>query len=244
MKDLDSRVSLAIRHFWVTRRRQGQQQGRTGRRDRGARTAVTGGAQLDEFVELIAQCLIDNDIPKPAVYRKRNVVLPGFFRPTKDWDLLVVVDGYLLATIECKAHIGPSFGNNFNNRAEEAVGNATDLWTAYREGAFAKSPRPWLGYLILLEETKRSTSPVRVSEPHFKVFPDFRGASYSTRWQLLCQRLVRERLYDAAAFILSDQESGLQGRYREPSEELSFENFMRSLTASAIAYARARRDRK
>jgi hypothetical protein len=32
-----------------------------------------------------------------------------------------------------------------NNRAEEALGNATDILTAYREGVFDVSPRPWLG---------------------------------------------------------------------------------------------------
>jgi hypothetical protein len=41
--------------------------------------------------------------------------LPGYFRPTKEWDLLVILDGNLLASIEFKSQIGPSFGNNYNN---------------------------------------------------------------------------------------------------------------------------------
>jgi hypothetical protein len=64
--------------------------------------------------------------------------LPGFFRPTKDWDMLVVHEGHLIAAVEFKSQRGPSFGNNFNNRTEEAIGNATDLWTAFREGAYGK----------------------------------------------------------------------------------------------------------
>jgi len=87
----------------------------------------------------------------------RQNTLPGFFRPTKDWDLVVMLNHPLLASPEFKSQVGPSFGNNFNNRVEEAVGSATDLWTAYREEAFAKFPRPWLGYLMLLEEPYRAS---------------------------------------------------------------------------------------
>ncbi|MFO0943052.1 MAG: PaeR7I family type II restriction endonuclease [Pirellulales bacterium] len=68
----------------------------------------------------------------------------------------------LLAVIEFKAQVGPSFGNNLNNRTEEALGNATDLWAAYREGAFAPSARPWLGYVFILEDCAPSNKPVKV----------------------------------------------------------------------------------
>ncbi|MDD5532110.1 MAG: PaeR7I family type II restriction endonuclease [Syntrophales bacterium] len=40
--------------------------------------------------------------------------MPGYFGPTKDWDLIVVADNVLLASIEFKAQVG-SFGNNCNN---------------------------------------------------------------------------------------------------------------------------------
>ena len=64
--------------------------------------------------------------------------------------------GQLGAAIEFKSQVGPSFGNNFNNRSEEAIGSATDVWAAYREGAFRPSPRPFLGYLMLLEDCAAS----------------------------------------------------------------------------------------
>ena len=69
-------------------------------------------------------------------FSRVSVELPGFFRPTKEWDIVVVSDNNLIAAIELKSQIGPSFGNNFNNRTEEALGTAMDIWTAYREGAF------------------------------------------------------------------------------------------------------------
>jgi hypothetical protein len=165
--------------------------------------------------------------------------LPGYFRPTKDWDLVVVVDDRLLASIEFKAQVG-SFGNNFNNRVEEALGASTDLLTAYREGKFKPSQKPWLGWLMLLEDSPKSTTPVRINEPHFEVFSEFKNTSYAKRYELFCERMVRERLYDSTCFLMSNETEGLRGGYTEPNEELSFKSFATSLSAHAIAYAKLR----
>src|ERR1700693_2479321 len=166
--------------------------------------------------------------PKAHVYCEKYVELPGWYRPEKKWDLLIVSDGELLAVIEFKSQVG-SFGNNYNNRTEEAIGSAADIWAAYRERAFKPSARPWLGYLMLLEEAPGSVSPVRAREPHFKVFPEFKEASYAKRYEILLTKLVRERLYDSACFLMSNSTDGPEGRYREPAPELSFQNFTASL---------------
>ena len=238
--DYKHRVSAAVEHFWRTRLKQHKDQGSaTGKKDTGNRSAVTGGAQLDGFIDLLASILEDAGLPDHAVYTKETV-LPGYFRPTKDWDLVAVVDGQLLASIEFKSHVGPSFGNNFNNRVEEALGNATDIWTAYRQGAFKPSQKPWLGWLMLLEDEPKSQSPVRVSEPHFEVFEEFKEASYAKRYELFCERLVRERLYDATCLLLSDRDDGVNGRYCEPNKEVNFKTFATSLSAHAMAFARMR----
>jgi hypothetical protein len=179
--------------------------------------------------------LIQAGITEPCIFSNRMCQVPGYFRPEMRWDLLVIVDGKLLASIEFKSHVG-SFGNLYNNRTEEALDSATDLWTAYREGAFAPSKRPWLGYLMLLEDAPRSMTPVRPVEPHFPVFEEFRDASYAKRYELLLTRLMRERLYDATCLLLSKQKTGLRGAYTQPSVELGFENFAESLLAHAMAH--------
>lgn len=177
---------------------------------------------------------------RPRSFTRAAWSYPAWYRAEKKWDLLIISDGKLIAGIEFKSQIGPSFGNNFNNRAEEAIGNATDLWAAYREGAFKPSQRPWLGYLMLLEECKASTRAVRSWEPYFRVFPEFRSASYMQRYQLLLTKLVRERLYDGACFLLSNREGGSEGEYREPDPELSFQSFIQSLIGRAVAISGTR----
>jgi hypothetical protein len=194
---------------------------------------------LDGFVELVRDFLIDSKIGQAEIFHSKTVELPGWFRAEKQWDLLVVVEEKLVAAMEFKSQVG-SFGNNFNNRTEEVLGSATDIWTAYREGAFSLSQRPWLGYLMLLEEVDGSTRPVGVTEAHFPVFPEFKGASYAKRYEILMTKLVRERLYDSAALILSNNESAKTGAYHEPSPDLNIESFLSSLRARAIAVAGAR----
>jgi restriction endonuclease XhoI-like protein len=194
---------------------------------------------MNGFVNLVRELLCENGLPKTYVHCEKYVELPGWYRPEKKWDLLVVSDGKLIAGIEFKSQVG-SFGNNYNNRTEEAIGSATDIWSAYREGAFEPSARPWLGYLMLLEEAPESVRPVRAREPHFKVFPEFKDASYAKRYEVLLTKLVRERLYDASCFLMSSAAEGRQGLYREPSAELGFRNFVESLIAKAIATARVK----
>jgi hypothetical protein len=234
---LRARLRAAVKQFWNTRETQAQKQGSvSGSKDAGARSAVTGGAQMNGFVSIVRDLLCDTGLPKAHVYCDKCVEIPGWYRPEKKWDLLVVADGRLLAGIEFKSQVG-SFGNNYNNRTEESIGSAVDLWAAYREGAFKPSARPWLGYLMLLEEAPGSIVPVRAREPHFKVFPEFEKASYAKRYEVLLTKLVRERLYDAACFLMSSARDGARGVYHEPASELSFENFVTSLLAKAIAVA-------
>lgn len=243
MNRLDDRVRAAVRHFWRMRKKQAKTQGRrTGKKDYGSRSAVTGGKQIDGFIQLMADLLKDSELPPESIHiDKKRVVLPGWFRTTKEWDLVALVDGVLLTVVEFKSQIG-SFGNNFNNRTEEAIGNATDILMAYREGAFRGSPRPWIGYFMLLEDSPESRTAIGVQEPHFPVFPEFRDTSYADRYCILCKKFVRERLYDAACLILSDAKGGVRGEYSEPSAEVGFRNFAASLTAHALAFARTRRE--
>jgi hypothetical protein len=239
MDDLDSRVGEAIKLFWKTRSSQSKRQGtKTGTKDAGLRAAVTGGKHLDGFSDICRSLFTEAGVPEAHVYWQQKRDLPGYYRAEKNWDLIVVADGHLLAVIEFKAQVGPSFGNNFNNRSEEAIGTATDLWAAYREGAFKPSAHPWLGYVFLLEDCPKSRLPVKVVESHFTVFPEFQGASYAKRYELLLTKLLRVRLYDCARLLLTDLRGCKKGKFHCPSKELNFKTFAAGLSAHASAYAR------
>lgn len=236
MRDLEGLVQEAVRHFWLTRQQQSARQRESQDHDRGSRSAVTGGKQMDGFIRVVRELLTEAKVPAECIAVDKRVELPGWFRAEKKWDLVIVHEQQLLAALEFKSQIGPSFGNNFNNRTEEALGSATDIWAAYREGAFKPSSRPMLGYFMLLEDCPRSQAPVTVSEPHFSVFPEFRNASYRTRYAILIEKLLRDRLYDCACLLLSDSTFGPEGRYFEPHPELTFAKFVTPLIAQVSAF--------
>jgi hypothetical protein len=140
----------------------------------------------------------------------------------------------LVSTIDSRGQ--PSFGNNFNNRTEEAMGSALDLWTAFRERAYLASPQPFLGYFFMLEDCEASNRPVSVKEPHFKVFPEFVGASYMRRYEHFCRKLVLERHYTSSAFITSSSQDGLEGLFKTPADDLSVDRFARILVAHVATF--------
>lgn len=235
MRNLDADIREAVRFFWQKRLAQSKKQGGGVDLDRGARAAVTGGKQMDGFVQLVRNLLIESKVPETCISIDKRIELPGWFRAEKKWDLVIVHENELLVAIEFKSQIGPSFGNNFNNRTEEAIGSATDIWAAFREGAFKPSGRPFLGYMMLLEDCDRSRSPVKVVEPHFDVFPEFKGASYRDRYQILLEKMIRDRLYDGACFMLSSEDATTTGDYSEPHDELTFTKFITPLLGHVAA---------
>lgn len=137
-KKYDTLLAKAVKQFWLTRASQANTKKKS---DQGTRSSVTGGKQLDGFIDLLVKVSKDLGIPDNCIFTKRNQ-LPEFFRPTKDWDFLIISPkNRLLTVVELKSQVG-SFGNNFNNRTEEALGSAFDLWTAFREKGFSQSQPP------------------------------------------------------------------------------------------------------
>jgi len=234
--DYDRKAREAVMAFWGNREKARQKQIEAGTSDQGERAGVTAGKNMDGFLALIIELVKANGLAHASIHQQRALLtLPGYFRPTKLWDILVLNEGRLVAAIELKSQVGPSFGNNFNNRTEEAIGSAQDLWTAYREEAFGKHPRPFVGWMMLVEDAPRSRSPVRDSSPHFPVFPEFQGASYLMRYDILCQRLVQEQLYTTASIIASPRSAVDTGDYSDLSDMTSLKTFVTSLAGHIAA---------
>ncbi|GEO80639.1 PaeR7I family type II restriction endonuclease [Pararhodospirillum oryzae] len=222
----------AVRTFWQTRDQARQRQQAGASPDQGERAGVTAGKNMDGFTALVS-ALVHAHGPAGCVIptQRAQLALPGALRPTKLWDLLVLRHGRLVAAIEFKSHVGPSFGNNFNNRAEEAIGSALDLRLACRDGLLGAGAAPFVGWLMLVEEAPGSTRPLREASPHFALAPDIAGSSYLERYEHLCRRLMDEGLYTATALLASSRETGPDGAFRALSPATSLEAFASALAA-------------
>src|SRR5690242_1631074 len=108
-------IRSAVEQYWATVEAQG---------------STEGGKHMDGFCELAKRVVVEGGMPEGSIHLGSKLELPGYFRPTKQWDMLVVHNGCLVAAIEFKS-MGKSFGKNYNNRIEEALGSATDILTAH-----------------------------------------------------------------------------------------------------------------
>jgi hypothetical protein len=236
--DYERKAREAVQAFWGNREAARLKQIESGKADQGERAGVTAGKNMDGFIALVLDIVSANGLDDADVHQQRAVLtLPGYFRPTKLWDLLVIHKGELIAAIEMKSQVGPSFGNNFNNRTEEAIGTAHCFWTAYREQAFGKQPRPFVGWLMLVEDAPESRSAIRDRSPHFPIFKEFVGASYLKRYDLLCQKLVQERLYTTATLLASPRSAAQTGEVSAMSAMTNLKTFVTKLAGHVAAEA-------
>jgi hypothetical protein len=223
----------AVRAFWAGRDLQTQKQIDSGKIDAGTRGSVTGGQHLGSLQDVIAE-QFEPLVELGAQVRRTGIIpLPGFYRRSKNWDIVVTFEKILVAAIECKSQVG-SFGNNFNNRTEEAIGNAVDLWRGYEAGYVGKV-RPWLGFVFVIEHAPRSTTVVKdQGTPVYRTDPVFDNSSYIDRYRILFDRLVRERLYDATCLVSTVKDEGI---HDEPIPEVSTQNLTAAI-AGRVAYIR------
>jgi hypothetical protein len=237
----EKRLQQAVQSYWDARAKNKEKQIEGGKIDAGTRGEVTGGSQMGAMEVLVADILCDAGLKKLDIKTRTSLELPGYYRSEKKWDLIVVSEGQLVTAMEFKSQSGPSFGNNFNNRSEEAIGSATDIWVAYREGRFGKTPTPFLGYFFLLEDCPKVKTPVRNKEPYFKVDPAFDKASYSKRYELLCRRLVLERVYSAACLVMATNSPNTE--LIQPAEDLSFKRFAAALRGHVVTFLESQKNR-
>lgn len=228
--------SDAVQGYWDGLDLQAARQGLvSGVRDTGNRAAVTGGKQMDMLQAVVASIwMADPEIDLRVLTTGRND-LPAYFRPSKNWDLVVLYRGSLVAAMEFKSQRGPSFGNNFNNRTEEALGLAADSQMAVERGLFGRL-KPWFGFVMFVERAPGSLSPVRL--PANMPFPPdeiFRGASYIDRYRIFFERMVAEGNYDAVAVLTAEASSS---DYIEPAASLSLANLEAAIRAR-VAYVKA-----
>jgi hypothetical protein len=75
------------------------------------------------------------------------------------------------------------------------------------------------------------------ASPHFPALPEFQGASYQQRYHLLCQRLVRERLYTAACAPTSPRTAAADGQYADLGDVTGLRTFVAALAGHVAAEA-------
>jgi len=250
----------AIKHWWNSKSAATSKKTQGGTRD-----VNLHGKTMDGFAMTIRDFLVGLGVKPEHIFAGGHLsttpsILPSYFRPSKNWDLIVLANSrfhpakgdpvgpVLYAAVEFKSQ-DKSIGNNQNNRLEESIGNAHDFWVTYGQSGFERQqPRPWLGYLFVGKYQPDSDGkPVEIKQPHFLAMPQFRtsesdetekfkGPSYAERYKIFMKQSVGARLYDAGAFVVTDESiKGRNPNHRILLPEFGPANFLRSLKGQILA---------
>ena len=236
LQNYEKRVSEAVRSFWQARGVSGVRSGKT----------------LDEFAGLLKWVVHSHGLPDAKLLLGREAQLPGYFRPTKSWDIIMVNQETLIAAIEIKS-IADSFGKNANNRYEEALGSGIDIKEAFEEDSLEGLTRIFTGYIILVEDCPETQASVQIQMKHFRAmkefmlnseereqiyvrdkkreFPIIRGVSYMDRFDIFCRRLMQKYLYTAASVIKTPRSAIKDGEFSSVAKDTSIKAFLASLAS-------------
>jgi Restriction endonuclease XhoI len=232
LPDYGPRVEAAVGSYWKVRRTQAQRSRDLGIVNTGLRSEVTGGRHLDALQLLLVEVFVDAGIPAQLLEVKKRPV-PGYFRRDKSWDIVVTMADRVLGIIELKSIAGENPGQNFNNRTDEALGQAMDVWKAVERGIINTPLRPWLGYFMLLEDNESWNRTSKPRRPVWPADPVFDGSSATQRTAIFFDRMVRERLLDAACLVSGHKTTG---SVRYPEQTLSFQAFAAAIHGRCLQF--------
>jgi hypothetical protein len=222
--DYETKARSAVKMFWSSRK--------TAVKKRPAIGNING------FIDLVIDIVLANGLTNADIQRQSKLtMLPGHFCPTQSWDLLVMNQGRLIAAIKCESQVGGSFVNNSKSNCKDILSMAIDLWAAFRQGTFREYRKPFVGYLSMLEDCPASRTRVKDVSLNFPVFPEFKDTSYAERYNILCKKLMAERLYTAATVILSPRTASKSGAYSEMSDMTGLKAFVTTLAGHIAAEA-------
>ena len=221
--DYSEQFAAAIKDYWQVKASQ-----KAASSSDGKSKDVRAGKHMDDFERLIHTVVTDAGIeldPQPET----KIYLPGYYRETKSWDVVMQYKGHVLAIVEAKSQ-GSSLANNFNNRVEEAIGQAADIWKAHERGFLVSGMRPWVGYLMIVNEDTKTTEPKHLAKGKtiptgMKIDERFDGMSIAERYAEAFGRLDQERMLDATCVAITKDENS----YSYPNEWLSFNGFAAQL---------------
>ena len=120
------------------------------------------------------------------------------------------------------------------------MGTAYDLWTAIRDSILGEQARPFIGWIMVVEDSPKSRCAVKEKSPHYDVFTEFKGSSYLQLYDVLCQKMMREQLYTQACVLATPREAASDGRFEDLSTTTSLKAFVAGFAAHIAGWTAAK----
>ena len=168
---------------------------------------------MESLATFVRQMFLEAGLSESDV--RVNGVIPGYYRRSKDWDIVATYKDNLVAVVELKSQVG-SEGNNGNNRIEEALGNSRDASAAQElNQAFGNLPI-WTAFCVAFGSSPDDAKPTRAPQSMFSLDPVFAGMTYARQWEIAVTRFIQTGAYDAGWMVTTWVAADGDVRFAEP----------------------------
>lgn len=114
-------VKPLLVNWWAAKNESVARLAAAGKSETGAQARNT--LHMQSIALFVRQMFVDAGLAETDV--TVDSVVPGYFRRSKNWDVVAMHKGHLVGVVELKSQAS-SPGNNANNRIEEAIGSSVD----------------------------------------------------------------------------------------------------------------------
>jgi hypothetical protein len=175
-----------------------------GKSDTGAQ--ARNAKHMRSIAMFVRQMFIDAGLPEADV--TVDSIIPGYYRRSKNWDVVAMHKGHLVGVVELKSQAS-SPSNNANNRIEEAIGSAVDA-KAVQEltGAFGNLG-VWAAWSMTFNRDCESGNPIRLTSVQKSKlrFPlndsAFENMTYAKQYAKAVERFIAQKVYDAGWMLIT-----------------------------------------
>lgn len=164
----------------------------------------------------VKQMFIDAGLKQHEV--DTDVVIPGHFRRSKNWDVVAVHKGRLVGLVEMKSQ-ERSPSRNANNRIEEAIGSPVDARTLNDVSPVFGELGVWTAWgMVFNRDQEDITGRKRqgIKSKHFPLDPVFEPFTYAAQYGTMIQRLISQSIYDAGWMVTTWVNPDGSVDYEEP----------------------------
>ena len=189
-------VGPLLVNWWAAKDKAVAKQAERGRSGYGAQ--ARDAAHMKSLALFVKQMFVDAGLTDAEV--TVDSIVPGYFRRSKNWDVVAMHKGHLIGVVELKSQAS-SPSNNANNRIEEAIGSAVDAKTVQElTGAFGNLG-VWCAWCMTFARDCESGNPIKVP-PAGSVRvpvkdPEFANMTYAKQYAKAIERFISQKVYDA-----------------------------------------------
>ena len=219
MSGNDEIIDLVL-SFWAARGASSARLAQAGRSDTGAQ--ARDARHMESIATFVRQMFLDAGMAESDV--TLDTVIPGYYRRSKNWDVVAVYKGHLVGVVELKSQES-SPSNNANNRIEEAIGSAVDAHAVQEiTGAFG-TLGVWAAWGMTFNRNVETAKPRIPGSRHYPLDTAFLPFSYARQYSIAIERLISRNIYQAGWMLET---------WIDPNGDIFFDEPVPSATAETL----------